>query len=73
MRGAPTQTSKCSHARETHLHGRTLEAFADRMAGRRAGKEATNTHVALAAPDGIEPARRAEQEESDERNSAHSR
>ena len=47
---APTQTSKRSHARETPLRGRTREAFAGRMAGRRAGKEADSTHVALAAP-----------------------
>jgi len=52
MRGAPTQTSKRSRAREIHLHGNTPEAFAGRLADRRAGKETAGTQVALAAPEG---------------------
>ena len=56
MRGAlaPMDTSKRSQARETYLHGRTLEAFAGGMSGRHAGNEAARTHVALPAPEGAE-------------------
>src|SRR5690242_14123434 len=54
---APTETSKRSHARETRLHGRTLEAFAGWMAGRRAGKEAASTPFVLVAPEGAAAAR----------------